>query len=104
MGACLKEVAKRAVYSIQPTQLLEANHQIFGFRGYVCEKCLTIETHSVASHNAEGEGRIEDRHFSHPVKVAAASELAQFIDRALVLRTLHTRQYDGESWVKLLCS
>ena len=31
-------------YSVDP----EASYQIFGFRGYVCDKCLTPEMHYVA--------------------------------------------------------
>ncbi|MGC2574348.1 MAG: hypothetical protein WA364_22765 [Candidatus Nitrosopolaris sp.] len=68
--AFLKELAKIGVSTIQPTQSRisfpfspmsfmqypmgtynadpAANLQIFGFRGYVCEKCLTPETHYVA--------------------------------------------------------
>src|SRR5215831_14041330 len=66
----LKELAKMGVSAIQPTQSRisfpfppmsymqspmgnynvdpTANLQIFGFRGYVCDKCLTSETHYVA--------------------------------------------------------
>jgi hypothetical protein len=106
MEACLREVATRAVSSIQPIQSIisspfstyrnfnvdpEADHQIFGFRGYVCDKCLTAETQSVAFPNAEGEGRIEGRHFCHPVKAAAARELVELIDRSRVLRSLHDK-------------
>src|SRR5215469_14464299 len=79
--AFLKELAKRGVSTIQPTQSRisfpfspmsfmqypmgtynadpATNLQIFGFRGYVCEKCLTPETHYVAFPNAEGQGGIQ---------------------------------------------
>jgi hypothetical protein len=69
--ASLKELAKIGVSIFQPTQSRisfpfspmssmeypylgtynagpAANLQIFGFRGYVCKKCLTSETHYVA--------------------------------------------------------
>jgi hypothetical protein len=103
MCSCLKELAKKAVSSIQPTQCIisspfstyrnyivnpQANHQIFGFRGYVCDKCLTAETKSVAFPNAEGEGRIQERHLCHPLKAAAASKS---IDRSGELRSLHDK-------------
>jgi len=78
----LKELAKRAVSVIQPTQSRisfpfspmsymqypmgsynpdpAANLQVLGFRGYVCEKCLTPETHYVAF-PADRDGSIQSR-------------------------------------------
>ena len=52
-------------YNVDPA----ANLQIFGFRGYVCDKCLTPETHYVAFPNAEGQGRIDGGHSCDPAKV-----------------------------------
>ncbi|MGA9150685.1 MAG: hypothetical protein WBZ36_08905, partial [Candidatus Nitrosopolaris sp.] len=51
------------IYNADPV----ANLQIFGFRGYVCEKCLTPETHYVAFPNAEGDGSIQEGHSCVPV-------------------------------------
>jgi len=62
-----------------------ANLQIFGFRGYVCDKCLTSETRYVAFPNAEGQGGIQEGHFCDPAKAAAASGL---VDRFRVFRSL----------------
>src|SRR5215467_7278301 len=62
-----------------------ANLQLFGFRGYVCDKCLTSETHYVAFPNAEGQGGIQEGHFCDPAKAAAASGL---VDRFRVFRSL----------------
>jgi hypothetical protein len=108
--ASIKELAKMAVSTIQPTlsrisvpfspmSFMQtpmgiynadpvANLQIFGFRGYVCEKCLTPEAHYVAFPNAEGDGSIQEGHSCVPVKVAAASEL---VDRFRVFRSLQDK-------------
>jgi hypothetical protein len=108
--AFFKELAKKmAVSAIQPTQSRmpfpfspmssmqypvgnynpdpAANLQIFGFRGYVCEKCLTPETHYVAF-PAEGEGSIQGGHFCVPAKAAATSGL---VDRTRVFRSLQDK-------------
>ena len=102
MEAVLTELAKKVVSVIQPTQSRflfpfhpnrnyyvdpASNLQIFGFRGYVCDKCLTPETRFVAF-PAEGQGRIESRHFCVPTKVAAVSQLA---DICGVIRSLDTK-------------
>jgi hypothetical protein len=104
--ALLKELAKMAVYAIQPTQSRifpfspmsfiqsptgnynadpATNLQIFGFRGYVCEKCLTPETHYVAF-PAEGDGTIQSSHFCDPAQAAGES-----VDRSGVFRFLLDR-------------
>jgi hypothetical protein len=102
-----KELVKKAVSTIQPTQSRisfpfypmnssmpsplrnynvhpAANLQIFGFRGYVCDKCLTPETHYVAFPNAEGDGRIESSHFCLSAK-------AESVDRSGVFRSLYDK-------------
>jgi hypothetical protein len=101
--AFIKELAKMAVSTIQPTlsrisfpfsrmSFMQspmgtynaepaANLQIFGFRGYVCDKCLTSETHYVAFPNAKGQGGIQAGHFCDPAKAAATSGL---VDRSSV--------------------
>ncbi|MGB8938299.1 MAG: hypothetical protein WCC17_24670 [Candidatus Nitrosopolaris sp.] len=108
--AVLVELAKMAVSAIQPTQsripfpfsLMSsmqspigtynadhtANLQIFGFRGYVCDKCLTAEAHYVAFPNAEGQGRIQAGHFCDPAKAAAASGL---VDSYGMIRSLQDK-------------
>ena len=111
MEALLKGVAeKMAVSLIQPTQSRisfpfsimsftqspmgtynpdpAANLQIFGFRGYVCDKCLTAEAHYVAFPNAEGQGGIQAGHFCDPAKAAAVSGL---VDRSRVFRSLQDK-------------
>jgi len=65
-----------------------ANLQIFGFRGYVCDKCLTSETHYVAFPNAKGQGGIQAGHFCDPAKAAATSGL---VDRFRVFRSLQDK-------------
>jgi len=92
--AVLKELAKMAVSGIQLTQSRipfpfspmsymqypmgtynpdpAANLQIFCFKGYVCEKCLTPETHYVAFPVQE-DGWIRGGHSCAPAKAAAAS-------------------------------
>jgi len=88
--ACLREVAKRAVSSIQPTQSIsspfpfsphrtysmdpEASLQIFAFRGYVRDKCLTAETHCVAFPNTTGQGGLQRAHFCNAANAVAARE------------------------------
>ena len=106
----LWSLSKMAVSAIQPTQsripfpfsLMSsmqspigtynadhtANLQIFGFRGYVCDKCLTAEAHYVAFPNAEGQGRIQAGHFCDPAKAAAASGL---VDRYGMIRSLQDK-------------
>jgi hypothetical protein len=102
--ACTKELAKRAVSSIQPRQSIisspfspyiykynvgpAADLQILGFRGYVCNNCLRLETHYVAFPHTEGDGRIEKGPScdTEKVKAAAATKL---VDRVRVLRYLH---------------
>ena len=64
-----------------------ANLQIFGFRGYVCEKCLTPETHYVAF-PADGDGSIQSGHYCFPAKAAAASRL---VDRFRLFRSLQEK-------------
>jgi hypothetical protein len=71
-------------YSVNPA----ANLQIFGFRGYVCEKCLTPETHYVAFPNAEGDGYIQGGHYCVPANAATASGL---VDRSRVFRSLQDK-------------
>jgi hypothetical protein len=44
-------------------------------RGYVCDKCLMSETHYVGFPEVLGQGRLDQRHFCDPKKVAAAGEL-----------------------------
>ena len=90
--AVLAELAKMAVSAIQPIQSRipfpfspmssmqypmgtynpdpAANLQIFGFRGYVCDKCLTAEAHYVAFPNAEGQAGIQAGHFCDPAKAS----------------------------------
>ena len=105
-----KELAKKmAASAIQPTQSRmpfsfspmsymqyrmgtynpdpAANLQIFGFRGYVCEKCLTSETHYVAF-PAKEDGCIQGGHSCVPVNAAAASEL---VDRSRVFKSLQDK-------------
>jgi hypothetical protein len=81
-AVCSADTATSRVIIVNPV----ANDQIFGFRGYVCNKCLTAETHYVAFPNAEGQSRIQRAHFCYPAKVAASSKLA---DRSGGLRSLH---------------
>jgi hypothetical protein len=64
-----------------------ANLQIFGFRGYVCDKCLMSETLYVAFPNAKEQGRLQGAHFCDPAKAHAASNL---VDRPS-LKSLHDR-------------
>ncbi len=64
-----------------------ANLQIFGFRGYVCDKCLMSETPYVAFPNAKGQGWLQVAHSCDPAKALAASNL---VDRPL-LESLHDR-------------
>jgi hypothetical protein len=105
--AFLKALAeKMAVSIIQPTQSKisypfspmqspvgnyyvdpVANLQIFGFRGYVCDKCLTSETHYVVFPNPKGQGGLQGGHFCDPAKAVAASKS---VDRSL-LKSLHDR-------------
>ena len=92
--AYLREVAKRAVSLIQPTKSMisspfpfspyrtysmdpEASLQIFGFRGYVCDKCLTAETHYVAFPEAKGQGGLQRAHFCDSANAVAARESAK---------------------------
>jgi hypothetical protein len=63
-------------YNVHPA----ANPQIFGFRGYICDKCLTAETRYVAFPNAEGEGRIESGHSCLPT--------SESVDRSGAFRSL----------------
>jgi hypothetical protein len=101
--ALLKELAKMAVSVIQPTQSRipfpffpqrnynvdpATNLQIFGFRGYVCDKCLTPEMYYVAFPNAEGQGGIQTVHFCDPAKAAATSKL---VDRFGVFSSLYDK-------------
>jgi hypothetical protein len=64
-----------------------ANLQIFGFRGYVCDKCLTPETYYVAFPTAKGQGGLQGGHFCDPAKAVTASKS---VDRPL-LKSLHDR-------------
>jgi hypothetical protein len=106
--AVLKELAKMAVSGIQPTQSRipfpfspmsfmqypmgtynpdpAANLKIFGFKGYVCEKCLTPETHYVAFPNAEGQGSIQSSHFCVLAKAAATDESIDRLGKVRILR------------------
>jgi hypothetical protein len=65
-----------------------ANLQIFGFRGYVCDKCLTHETHYVAFPNAKGSAGIQGGHWCDPAKAAATNGL---VDRFGVIRSLQDK-------------
>ena len=65
-----------------------ANLQIFGFRGYVCEKCLTPETQYVAF-PVKGEGSIQGGHSCDTSKAGAASGLV--VDRVKVYRSLQDK-------------
>ena len=108
--AVLKELAKVAVSAIQPTQSRisfpfsptssmqypylgtynadpAANLQIFGFTGYVCQKCLRSETHYVAF-PAKEDGCIQGGHSCVPANAAAASGL---VDRSRVFRSLQDK-------------
>ena len=95
----LKGIARTVVSSIHPTQSMisspypfsslrtysvapAASYQIFGVRGYVCDKCLTAETHYVAFPNAKEPGRIEDCHSCHQVRKAAVARAVKLIDRS----------------------
>ncbi|HYA83565.1 MAG TPA: hypothetical protein VEH06_08985 [Candidatus Bathyarchaeia archaeon] len=95
--AIIKELARKAVSAIQLTQSRilfpfppnrsyyvdpAANLQIFGFRGYACDKCLAPQIPYVAFPNDEGQGRIEEAHFCYPTKAAA-------VDRSRLYRSLH---------------
>jgi hypothetical protein len=71
----------QARYCMDPTSYL----QIFGFRAYVCDKCLMSETHYVACADAEGGGRVEEAHICDPTIVAGAREL---VDRYGMFRFL----------------
>jgi len=109
----LKGIARTVVSSIHPTQSMISSpypfssfrtysvapapsYQIFGFRGYVCDKCLTAETHYVAFPNAKEPGRIEDCHSCHQVRKAAVARAVKLIDRSGahksgMLRSLHDK-------------
>ena len=58
-----------------------ANLQIFGFRGYFCDKCFMSETLYVAFPNAKEQGGLQGAHFCDPAKALAASNL---VDRPLL--------------------
>ena len=77
----INQIKSQANYNAVPS----ANLQIFGFRGYVCDKCLMCETHYVAFPDALGQGRFDSVHFCDPVKAAAAGEL---VDRLGMYRFL----------------
>ena len=63
--------------------------QIFGFRGFACDKCLKSGTHYVAFAEKGGQlGRLEERHFCDPAEVAVAGEL---VDKFGVFRFLHDK-------------
>jgi hypothetical protein len=108
--AFLKKLAKMGVSTIQPTQSRisfpfssmsymrypylgtynadpAANLQIFGFRGYVCKKCLTSETHYVAFPVKE-DGCIQGGHYCVPTNAAAPSGS---VDRSRVFRSLQDK-------------
>jgi len=64
----------------------EASLQIFDFRGYVCDKCLTAETHYVAFPNTTGQGGLQRAHFCNPANAVAARESTKALhDRIPVL-------------------
>jgi hypothetical protein len=76
----INQIQGQANYNAVPSD----NLQIFGFRGYVCDKCLMCETHYVGFLDALGQGRIDCVHFCDPV-AAAAGEL---VDRLGMYRFL----------------
>jgi hypothetical protein len=74
-----------ANYNVGPA----AAPQIFGFRGFVCDKCLKSSTHYVAFPEKGGQpGRLEERHFCDPAEVAVAGEL---VDKFGLFRFLHDK-------------
>lgn len=91
---CVREIAKKAInqaahitmpfHSSSPINQIrsQVNYdsissiQIFGFRGYVCDKCLSCETHYVGFPDAPGQGRIDIVHYCEPTKAAAVREMA----------------------------
>jgi hypothetical protein len=97
MEECFREIARKVGSIIQPTQTTMSfpfshainqwsaqqncnvnpanNLQIFGYRGYVCDKCLMSETHYVGFPEVSGQGKLDQRHFCDPKKLAAAGEL-----------------------------
>jgi len=97
MEECFREIARKVGSIVQPTQTTMSfpfSHkinqwsaqqncnvnpatslQIFGYRGYLCNKCLMSETHYIGFPEASGQGRLDQVHFCDPKKVAAAGEL-----------------------------
>src|SRR5207237_2010951 len=97
MEECFREIARKVGSNVQPTQTTisfpyshkinqwsaqqncnvnpATSLQIFGYRGYLCNKCLMSETHYIGFPEASGQGRLDQVHFCDPKKVAAAGEL-----------------------------
>jgi len=109
MEECFREIARKVGSIVQPTQTTMSfpfshkinqwsaqqncnvnpatNLQIFGYRGYVCNKCLLSETHYIGFPEASGQGRLDQVHFCDPKKVAAAGELVGRFGLHRVLRS-----------------
>jgi hypothetical protein len=68
---------KSSHWSPQPNSNVNtaSDLQIFGYRGYVCNKCLISGTYYVGFPDAPGQGRLDGVHFCDPEKVSAAGEL-----------------------------